>query len=287
MTPRQARRERRAAERQTKKAEIRRTKAGLPEDGITLAHHHAAEDGFVSQTSTAPVSGLDVVPQTIVLGDWLERARKRNFPNGLPGSAQPELDFVSQNAPPPAGRAAINRANAQLSSGPRTIEGKLASSRNSFKHGLASGQPIIAGEDPAAFESLRAGLLNDHQPANVTEELLVKQMAQAYWLEQRAIRLQNECFSDIGVDEKRLSLFLRYGATHNRAFHKALADLHRLQKERRNAERGFVSQSVVKNSVKRGFVRQNEPLSNLEPGFVSQTQPVESLASSRTGSKAA
>ncbi len=51
-------------------------------------------------------------------------------------------------------------------------------------------------------------------------------MAQSYWLAQRALRLQNECFTDEGVDDKRLSLYMRYHTTHERAFHKALTYTH-------------------------------------------------------------
>ncbi|MBV9157656.1 MAG: hypothetical protein JO097_15430, partial [Acidobacteriaceae bacterium] len=69
-------------------------------------------------------------------------------------------------------RAEINRQNAQHSTGPCSIQGKLASSRNSLKHGLASGTLIIAGEDPAAFAALLSDLSDEHQPANTTEELL-------------------------------------------------------------------------------------------------------------------
>ncbi len=140
-------------------------------------------------------------------------------------------------------RPEINRANAQHSTGPRSPEGKLASSRNSLKHGLASAQLIIPGEDPADFETLLSGLLDEHQPATPTEELLVRELAQSWWLAQRALRLQNECFTEKGVDEKRLSLFLRYQTTHERAFHKALNTLIRLKKDR---TRGFVSQTRAK-----------------------------------------
>ena len=195
--------------------------------------------------------------------------------------------FVSQNAAADSRRAERNRANARLSTGPRTLAGKLASSRNSMNHRLASGQLIIAGEDPTAFEDLLASLLNDHQPADETEKLLVHQLAQSYWLEQRAIRLQNTCFSESGVDEKGLALFLRYGVTYNRAFYKALAELSGLQKERRKVVRGFVSQNAQtaanstvapglasQNSpqvaVRDEFVRQDEPSPNGEIGFVSQ-----------------
>jgi hypothetical protein len=165
---------------------------------------------------------------------------------------------------------AANRANSLHSTGPKTVEGKLASSRNSLKHGLAAGQLVIPGEDPAAFETLLNELIEDRQPANIAEELLVKEMAQAYWLSQRAIRLQNECFTENGVDEKRLSLFLRYQTTYDRAFHKALDQLIRLQKERHKL-RGFVSQSddspvLLKPGLKR------QP--TLDPGFVSQNPSV-------------
>lgn len=66
-------------------------------------------------------------------------------------------------------RAEINRRNSLHSTGPRSCAGKLASSRNSLKHGLASGEIIIRGEDPLAFEALLNALLDEHQPANETE----------------------------------------------------------------------------------------------------------------------
>jgi len=50
-------------------------------------------------------------------------------------------------------------------------------------------------------------LIEEHQPATETESLLVTQMAQSWWLAQRASRLQNDCFTENGVDDKRLSLF--------------------------------------------------------------------------------
>jgi hypothetical protein len=165
-------------------------------------------------------------------------------------------------------RAEINRANAQHSSGPRTPEGKLASSRNSVKHGLASAQLIIPGEDPAAFDALLSALFEEHQPANPTEEILVQQMAQSYWLTQRAIRFQNQCFTPAGVDQKRLALFLRYQTTHDRAFHKALNLLIRLKKQR---PVGFVSQTELRVEETPGFVSQTEGNNPAPNQFVWQT----------------
>ncbi len=144
----------------------------------------------------------------------------------------------------------------------------MASSRNSFKHGLASGQMIIPGEDSASFEALLHGLLEEHQPGSPTEELLVNEMAQSYWLSQRALRFQNECFTENGVDEKRLSLFLRYQTTHDRSFHKALSTLVRLKKCRGEACLArFVSQPDQVYAAERNRARQR---AELEAGFVPQ-----------------
>lgn len=176
---------------------------------------------------------------------------------------------LSSRPHPDTNRREVNRQNAQLSTGPRTPEGKLASSRNSLKHGLSTGTLLIPGDDPAEFEALRDALRREHQPADTTEQLLVDGMAQSHWLLQRALRFQNECFTvagghSVAVDEKRLALFIRYGTTHERAFHKALGALLRLQKERRKAR-------SVANT---GFVSQKTPSFSAEPamlGFVSQT----------------
>jgi len=260
MSPRQSRRERREAERKARKAELKRAKAA------------AAEIGFVLQPAQSPTSST--------------RSPERS--DGL------SAGFVSQNTPMPAAwRAEINRQNAQHSTGPRTPHGKLASSRNSLKHGLASGTLLIAGEDPSAFEALRDALLCEHEPATETEQLLIQEMAQSYWLTQRAIRLQNECFTPEGVDQKQLSLFLRYQATHERAFHKALNTLLRLKQSRAREQAvgkpGSVSQSAHSSGVpqithshvtpKQSRARQ-QAVSH--PGFVSQTElkpPPNSLAS--------
>ncbi len=263
----------------------------------------AAENGFVSH-EFAP---LEILRPDADVNEWFESARQSFLHADDPAEPSvPEIGFVSQNGPTSTeraetGRAAINRANAQFSSGPKTPNGKLVSSRNATKHGLASGQLIVPGEDPAEFDSLLAALLEDHQASGETEQLLIKEMAQSHWLAQRAIRLQNGCFTEEGVNEKSLSLFLRYFTTHNRAFHKALADLQRSQKERRKQERGFVSRSAAQTAANIGFVsqtahnetpddefvRQNNPSAGLETGFVSQTACSESIATRQNRTEAA
>ena len=79
-----------------------------------------------------------------------------------------------------------NRANAQRSTGPRSAEGKSASSMNALKHGLDAETTVIPGEDPAAYQALVAAYAEDYQPENCTEEFLVDTMLRADWQKRRA-----------------------------------------------------------------------------------------------------
>ena len=50
---------------------------------------------------------------------------------------------------------AANPANAKLSTGPRSAQGKRQSSRNSVKHGLLSATPVFhSDEEKARFEAI-------------------------------------------------------------------------------------------------------------------------------------
>ena len=56
-----------------------------------------------------------------------------------------------------------NRANAQHSTGPRTEEGKAASSRNALKHGLTSFTVLLPTEDPAEYVRIATTLAADRE----------------------------------------------------------------------------------------------------------------------------
>ena len=140
---------------------------------------------------------------------------------------------------------AANQANAQHSTGPNTPEGKAISSRNNVRHGLAGRWMLLPDEDPLEFEALVDSLRTEYQSSSPTESLLVEQMAQHYWLAQRALRLQATAFANgPEVDEKKLALYIRYHSSGTRAFHKSLNDLLRLRAEKRKAKIGFESQKL-------------------------------------------
>ncbi|MGO9260036.1 MAG: hypothetical protein ACLQU1_27540 [Bryobacteraceae bacterium] len=74
-----------------------------------------------------------------------------------------------------------NRLNSQKSTGPRSAEGKAASSQNALKSGIDAKSQIIRGEDPAALDALVAQYLLDHQPQSATERALVDILIDSEW----------------------------------------------------------------------------------------------------------
>ena len=70
-----------------------------------------------------------------------------------------------------------NQANAELSTGPVTGEGKAVSSINNLRLGFRSQTVILPGEDPAEYESLLDELTSHHEPSDLTERRLVREMA--------------------------------------------------------------------------------------------------------------
>jgi len=140
-----------------------------------------------------------------------------------------------------------NRANAQHSCGPSTDEGKAASSQNNLRHGFAGAFRVLAWERQEDFHTLLATFHTEHQPANAYELLLVEKMAQHFWLAQRALTLQEQCFNpDLTMHEadKKLALYLRYQTTHDRAYRQAADELRKLRNEKRKEEFGFESQKT-------------------------------------------
>ncbi len=140
-----------------------------------------------------------------------------------------------------------NQKNAQHSCGPKTREGQANSCRNNLRHGFTGAFFVLPWEDLEKFEGLLAALKAEHQPATVTEFLLIEKMAQHQWLTQRALMLQTLTFHrelPFCEEQKQLALYLRYQTTHERAFHKSLDQLLKLRAEKRKAEIGFESQKL-------------------------------------------
>jgi hypothetical protein len=63
-----------------------------------------------------------------------------------------------------AAQIAAHRLNAQKSTGPRTPEGKAASSFNALKHGMDAASIVIPGEDPAEYDTLASDYHRQFHP---------------------------------------------------------------------------------------------------------------------------
>ncbi|HMF77229.1 MAG TPA: hypothetical protein VK604_16340 [Bryobacteraceae bacterium] len=138
-----------------------------------------------------------------------------------------------------------NRANAQLSTGPKTEAGKAASSQNSWQHGLTFGVfRVLEREDQSRYEALLQQLLGEYKPATPTEAILVERMAQHHWMRNRALYFQSHYIeSGDEINMPKLALFMRYETMHERAYHKCLADLLKLRANKQKQEIGFASQT--------------------------------------------
>jgi len=70
-----------------------------------------------------------------------------------------------------------NRANAQLSTGPTTPEGKAVSSQNAVRHGFLANVLPTEQDD---YRALLEDLIVDLQPAGTIQRLLVEEITLAY-----------------------------------------------------------------------------------------------------------
>lgn len=84
-----------------------------------------------------------------------------------------------------------NLQNAQLSTGPITVEGKESVAANAIKHGIFTKDLIIAGrENQSEYDELLVSLIQCLSPRNQIESLLVEKIAVDYWRLRRTIRFE-------------------------------------------------------------------------------------------------
>jgi hypothetical protein len=91
-----------------------------------------------------------------------------------------------------AAQVIANRANAQLSTGPRSVEGKAASSRNALKFGIYAKSLVIPGEEPAELEQLARDYEAEMHPEGPVEAALVDTMVRSDWMQRRLARIEAE-----------------------------------------------------------------------------------------------
>jgi hypothetical protein len=196
--------------------------------------------------------------------------------------------ILTLGATAPAGRA----------TGPRTEAGKSVSSRNATKHGFSAIHPATLS--PGAQELLRevhAGYVRQFRPVTMLEKDLVRRIADESFrqrqieeaidlltirnleqegdLEQGGAAAPEEGFVEALQDrefQRQLALLLRYMASAERAFFRALSTLRQARKDR----------ALEEESTRADAVR---PAPGREVEFVSPTvpQPLRAAAAGNGG----
>ena len=185
---------------------------------------------------------------------------------------------------------AANRANAKLSTGPKTEEGKRRSSVNARRHNLTGQVTAMTEEDRIAHDAFSEALIKSMAPEGALELQLAQRIATDSWRLNRASAIEENIFAlgfsdhsdDIDVDHpelhaaltaartftreaKSIELLTLYEQRINRSLQKNLALLQELQATRKAERQTQMEQArkLLQLSEKKGL-----PYEPAKDGFV-------------------
>uniref|UniRef100_Q022N7 Uncharacterized protein n=1 Tax=Solibacter usitatus (strain Ellin6076) TaxID=234267 RepID=Q022N7_SOLUE len=145
-----------------------------------------------------------------------------------------------------------NQANAQLSTGPRTVEGKARISQNAVRHGLTARHLVIRDDEKDDFAALNDSLFEELDPQGALETITFHELLHAAWNLQRFSRIEAEVslgtaddFTDPGAAAV-LDRLARYQSRAQRAFYKAQTELRILQTNRALRARKLTAEEDAK-----------------------------------------
>jgi hypothetical protein len=180
----------------------------------------------------------------------------------IPIAVPTELLGLKDARPITPAQLAANRANAQLSSGPRTAKGKARSSSNAVKSGLTGSTVLLPSEDAAEYTAFLSGYQHDFAPVGQAECELVQAIADADWRLRRVRALEfalytqghlqfEEAFNAYSEDVRYSMIQLQTHMTYEKQFRnyhlyetrigrrreKDMAELRKLQADRKSNQR--------------------------------------------------
>jgi len=140
-----------------------------------------------------------------------------------------------------------NRANAQRSTGPRSVEGKSVSRFNALKHGVDAASITFPGESSDAYQALADAYDDQYHPANPAARFLTDTLIRADWQKNRLQRLEADLIRKVLAETpgatlidvmlsdspaaKLLARTQRQIAAHERAWFRAHRELVRMAAE--------------------------------------------------------
>jgi hypothetical protein len=142
-------------------------------------------------------------------------------------------------------RLAANRANAQLSTGPKTPAGKAVSSRNAVKTGLTGRTILLPSEDAKVYEAHLLRYREEFQPVGARETQLVQNLADTQWRLDRIPNLEAGLYA---LGRLRYAdLFADKGNSQIRA---ALLDAHILMTEAKHFKNLHLQESRLRRQYR-------------------------------------
>jgi hypothetical protein len=211
-------------------------------------------------------------------------------PNGAPSSNRHDRAVD---------RAAINRANAQKSTGPLTESGKQRIKLNALRHGLTGQTIVLPTEDHSAYQRHSQSFLDEYRPQGATESQLVQSLIDTAWQLNRAASVETNLYS-LGITEMQDHIHVNHPEAeaalamamafreHNRAFanigiyrqrltrqfERTRAQLRQIQAERREAEQEELSRAARMLKMHKD---ENLPYEPAEDGFVFSKAEIETF----------
>lgn len=218
-------------------------------------------------------------------------ARQLEIHQSEPENSTPEPPAISE------AKLAANRANAQLSTGPTTPEGKSKSSFNAVKTALTGRTVLLPTDDAAAYEQHLRDYDKEFQPMTPRECELVQSLADTAWRLYRIPALEMAIYAQgriqfagqfddhepalrpgmielhtFMVYEKQLrNLQLQEARLHRRRQHD-LAELRELQREREREEREQLNDAAKLYTAAK---HDKKPFNPEDFGFDFSTEDVE------------
>ena len=167
-------------------------------------------------------------------------------------------------------RIEANLRNAQLSSGPRTPEGRARSSMNALRHGITGQVSITTVEERAAHDKFVQELIDRLRPEDALELQFASLIAEDFWRLQRIRAVENDILAlgnfseaaEIDVDHPEVHTSLTRAQTYldhskdferltlyeqriNRALEKNRKQLDELQAERKRQRQDALDQACL------------------------------------------
>jgi hypothetical protein len=156
-----------------------------------------------------------------------------------------------------------NRENATRSTGPRTEAGKNRARLNGLRHGLAGHTVLMPYEDRAEYEAFVGKTVQSLQPESDAELALAKSIADSHWRLNRARAIEENIFalgaseSDDPLDSalnqaqtflndaRQIALLSLYEQRIHRTVKNNVAELNRLQAERKAARERALEEAML------------------------------------------